>query len=121
MLVCLRDRKKASMRECSEQGQETVRLQSWQDTGRAMRGRRGVLFEADGSKGGLRWEVTFPIKLENVCCGEHSGGEGTRAKAGRAVRWRLQGTEERWRSSLAEREWWSDVGHVFRSREDKTC
>lgn len=80
-----------------------------------MRSRSGVTFFTQG-----RWEaieeligrVTFSINLKNVCCGQRSGGEGTRIEAGRDVRWLCTGMGKRWRCSLGESEERSVLGNL---------
>lgn len=68
-----------------------MRLDSRQDTGRDVRVRGRVSLKAAGSHRGLKREEALSIRLENVCCGERSRAEGTRAEAGRAGRWLRQG------------------------------
>ena len=90
-------------------GETEVGLEGWQDTGHNVRVKSGVHSWLMGTTGGLRQEGTFSAKLENVCCGEHSGGQGISPDAGRAGRWLLQGTDKRgqgapgWLSRLSVR------------------
>lgn len=57
--------------------------------------------------------MTFSIKLENVCCGDHSRGEGTRVVAATA-NWLRNG------DVTLESEKQTDLGYEFGTKKDRT-